>query len=76
VNIAKMDEGLKSGGVLLLVDSLGTGGSTPRPPRPELADYYAWLEGECGFKRQVFRTDYLFPDSETAAQATEFFFGT
>src|SRR5262249_23430218 len=41
----------------------------------ELAEYVAWLEGERGLARVAIRTDYLFPNMETAARTTGFFFG-
>lgn len=73
-NLAKMNDALVPGGALIVIETLGTGESTPRP-RPELAEYYAWLEKDCGFERRTLRTDYLFTDTESAARATEFFFG-
>ena len=74
-NLDRMNEALVPGGALVVIETLGTGESTPRPPRPELAEYYAWLENDCGFERRTLRTDYGFADSEAAARATEFFFG-
>ena len=73
--IAEMDRALQPGGTLIVIETLGTGRETPHPPSPELAEYFAWLEGEQGMRRDVIRTDYAFPDAETAAVATGFFFG-
>ena len=58
-----------------MIETLGTGEERPRPPSPELAEYYAWLEGEQGMERLAIRTDYRFPDAAAAARATGFFFG-
>jgi ubiquinone/menaquinone biosynthesis C-methylase UbiE len=63
------------GGVLIILETLTTGTLRPAPPTPELAEYYAWLEGEWSFARQAIATDYQFPSVEAAATQTEFFFG-
>jgi hypothetical protein len=60
----------------VIIETLGTGETTPRPPAAHLEEYYSWLENDRGFAKQVLRTDYQFSDSDTAARATEFFFGT
>jgi hypothetical protein len=58
-----------------VIETLGTGREEPLPPSPELAEYYAWLEEAHGMTRAAIRTDYAFPDVETAANVTGFFFG-
>lgn len=63
------------GGVLIIVETLTTGSLAPAPPTEPLAEYYAWLESEWGFRRQTIRTDYQFASVEEAATRTEFFFG-
>ncbi len=73
--LAEMDHALRPGGALIVIETLGTGAERPGPPGPELAEYYAWLEGEQGMERLALRTDYRFADPETAARATGFFFG-
>jgi len=73
--LAEMDRALRPGGTLIVIETLGTGEERPRPPRPESAEYYAWLEDEQGMERLAIRTDYRFPDPEAAARATGFFFG-
>jgi ubiquinone/menaquinone biosynthesis C-methylase UbiE len=73
--LAELARALRPGGTLIVIETLGTGEETPRPPTPELAEYYAWLEGEQGMERAAIRTDYRFPDSESAARALAFFFG-
>jgi ubiquinone/menaquinone biosynthesis C-methylase UbiE len=73
--LAGMERALCPGGTLVVIETLGTGEEEPRPPSPELAEYYAWLEGEQGMVRSVIRTDYRFADVAAAARATGFFFG-
>jgi ubiquinone/menaquinone biosynthesis C-methylase UbiE len=62
-------------GALVIMETLTTGSLTPAPPTAGLAEYYAWLENEWGFKRQTIATDYVFESVEAAAAQTEFFFG-
>jgi len=71
----QMERALSPGGALIVIETLGTGSEEPRPPNDDLAEYYAWLEGERGFARSAIRTDYLFDDVDTAAKTTGFFFG-
>jgi ubiquinone/menaquinone biosynthesis C-methylase UbiE len=73
--LSEMARGVREGGQLVVIETLGTGGSTPRAPNEGLAEYYAWLEGR-GFARTCVRTDYEFPDVETAAEVTGAFFGS
>ena len=73
--LGELDRALRPGGTLIVIETLGTGEERPRPPSPELAEYYAWLEGEQEMERLAIRTDYHFPDPEAAARATGFFFG-
>jgi hypothetical protein len=70
-----MARALRPGGALIVIETLGTGLEEARPPSPELAEYYAWLEGERGFSRRAIRTDYKFADASKAASAMGFFFG-
>jgi ubiquinone/menaquinone biosynthesis C-methylase UbiE len=71
----KMQAALAPGGVLAIIETLGTGHTTPMAPTPGLADYYRWLEQDRGFQRTALRTDYVFSDVETAASVTGAFFG-
>jgi SAM-dependent methyltransferase len=71
----RMTAALRPGGVLAVIETLGTGETEPRPPTPGLAAYYAWLEQERGLSRTVLVTDYAFADVETAATVTGAFFG-
>ena len=73
--LAEMERALKPGGTMIIIETLGSGSEHPAPPADELAEYYAWLEGEQGMRRESIRTDYLFPDVDAAANVTGFFFG-
>ena len=73
--LAEMSRVLTHDGTLVILETLGTGSTEPAPPRPELGEYYQWLEAEHGMTLLAIRTDYRFPDVETAARTTGFFFG-
>jgi uncharacterized protein len=70
----ELERNVRSGGTLVVIETLGTGSTEPAPPNAALAEYYAWLEGR-GFTRTAIATDYLFPDVETASAVLERFFG-
>jgi len=63
------------GGALVVMETMTTGALAPAPPSPVLAEYYTWLEGEWGFRREVIQTDYRFADVDEAVACTRFFFG-
>ena len=63
------------GGVVVILETLGTGSLSPAPPAIHLAEYYAWLENQRGYTRTQVRTDYLFDSVAEAVACTEFFFG-
>ena len=64
---------LRPGGMILIIESLGTGTEKPRPPE-HLEAYFAWLT-EAGFERGWTRTDYRFESLEEAVELSTFFFG-
>lgn len=64
---------LRPGGMVILVESLGTGTEKPRPPE-HLRRYFDWLT-ETGFERGWTRTDYRFESLEEAVELSTFFFG-
>ena len=66
---------VKPGGVLILIETLGTGCRTPHPPGPVLPLFFSWLEHERGFALKWIRTDYLFESAAKARELVEFFFG-
>jgi len=71
----EMHRVVRTGGVLMILETMTTGSLTPAPPSRELAEYYAWLEGEWNFNHEVIATDYQFEGVEQAVEYTEFFFG-
>lgn len=73
--VAEMARVTRSGGVAVIVETLGTGREQPQPPTPALAEYYAMLENELGFERRAIRTDYRFESPREAERLTRFFFG-
>ena len=73
--VDELTRAVRSGGAVVVVETLGTGFETPRAPNPGLAEYYAWLERERGFACRAIRTDYRFESVEEAARVTGFFFG-
>lgn len=73
--LSEMQRAVQPGGALIILETLTTGSLTPAPPSPELAEYYAWLEGDWGYRRDVIATDYQFASVDEAVEYTEFFFG-
>lgn len=64
---------LRSDGQILLIETLGTGELSPKPP-DHLLDYLKYLD-DLGFHRTWIRTDYRFADEPSARDLTGFFFG-
>ncbi len=64
---------LRPGGVLILIESLGTGFETPHRP-VVLETYLDYLDNH-DFHSTWIRTDYRFKDLEEAKRLTSFFFG-
>lgn len=73
--IAELLRVLRPGGLLVLIESLGTGNTTPKPPSAHHADYYAHLETHHGMTRAGIRTDYGFATVDEAVEVMGFFFG-
>jgi len=71
--LGEMQRVTAPGGTALIIETLGTGYSTPNAPA-ELRPYYQLLERE-GFNSVFIRTDYLFQNMEEAVDLTTFFFG-
>ncbi|HRZ13447.1 MAG TPA: class I SAM-dependent methyltransferase [Kiritimatiellia bacterium] len=71
--LAEMERVLRPGGRVILIETLGTGFTTPHPPDP-LAAYFSFLNTE-GFQRAWIRTDYRFRDRAEGVQLARFFFG-
>ena len=60
-------------GMMILLETLGTGCEYPDPP-VHLVPYYTYLETH-GFQRTWIRTDYQFDTLDQAETLTRFFFG-
>lgn len=73
--LAGIKRALKPGGTVILIETLGTGRETPKPPALKLEIYYRWLGTVHGFNTTWIRTDYLFQSAAEAAELTRFFFG-
>lgn len=73
--IAQMQRVLRPGGTIIIIETLGTGSTEPKPPHDTLAAYYQMLEAELGFQSTWARTDYQFDSLDQAAGLTSFFFG-
>jgi len=71
--LAEMGRAARPGGVLILLETQGTGFETPHPPE-HLQAYYRLL-AEKGFKSTWIRTDYQFDSLEQAVELASFFFG-
>lgn len=72
--VEEADRLVKSGGPVVLIETLGTGHEEPNPPE-DLVEYYRWLESDLGFDRTSIRTDYQFSSVTEAAEVTGSFFG-
>lgn len=72
--LAEMERLLRPGGVMILLETLGTGFETPTPPE-QLRPFYHWLETTHHFHHTWIRTDYHFANLEEAAELLGFFFG-
>ncbi len=72
--LAEMARLLRPGGMMVLLETLGTGFTSPQPPAA-LRPFYHWLEAEHGFQTTAIRTDYHFASLAEAAELLGFFFG-
>jgi ubiquinone/menaquinone biosynthesis C-methylase UbiE len=73
--VGEMERVTRPGGVLIIIETLGTGRTTPAAPTPALAEYYVWLETDQGFHQLEISTDYRFNNLPEAITLTGFFFG-
>lgn len=72
--LAEMRRVVRPGGTIVVVETLGTGHTEPR--RHAVLDrYFEHLESRHGLTRRWMRTDYEFPDVDTAAAVCGPFFG-
>ncbi|HVO38781.1 MAG TPA: class I SAM-dependent methyltransferase [Spirochaetia bacterium] len=65
---------LKPGGMLIIIETLGTGKKMPQAPGDILPVFYGFLERQLGFGATWIRTDYRFPSLVEARRLIEFFF--
>jgi ubiquinone/menaquinone biosynthesis C-methylase UbiE len=73
--LADMQRVLRPGGVMMIIDTLGTGFTTPQIVSPELGDYFEFLERDHGFRSTWVRTDYQFDSVDEAVHQLDWFFG-
>ncbi len=71
--LMEMQRVIHPGGMIILIETLGTGYENPQPPE-RLVPYYQYIES-AGFKHTWIRTDYRFEDLAEAEELTRFFFG-
>lgn len=64
---------LRPGGTILLIETQGTGYSSPNPP-PHLKNYFEYL-ARAGFTFSWIRSDYKFKNLDEAVSITKYFFG-
>ena len=72
--LAEMRRVLRPGGTIIIIETLGTGYTTPYRPE-KLAPYYFLLEAR-GFSSTWIRTDFRFESVTQAESLIGFFFGT
>jgi SAM-dependent methyltransferase len=73
--VTELDRLTKEGGRVVLVETMGTGVEAPYEGGHSLEPFDAFVRETLGFERHVVRTDYAFPDVESAASTLGFFFG-
>jgi ubiquinone/menaquinone biosynthesis C-methylase UbiE len=71
--LEEMKRVLRSGGMIVLLESLGTGNEAPIRLE-HVESTYQWLDAH-GFESTWIRTDYRFESVEEAAELAGFFFG-
>ncbi len=72
--LTEMERLLRPGGVMILLETLGTGFETPTPPE-HLRPFYHWLESENHLAHTWIRTDFHFASLVEATELLGFFFG-
>jgi SAM-dependent methyltransferase len=73
--INNAEKNVRSGGTVILIESLGTNVPVPGVKTKELRALYKTLVGNYGFSEEVISTDYRFESKKEAAQRMGFFFG-
>ena len=72
---AEVRNNLLPGGLVVLIETLGTNVPSPAAPHPRLAEFYSLLQSHYGLQQTVLSTDYRFPSVAEAADTLGFFFG-
>lgn len=73
--VAELDRVVRPGGLLVLVETMGTGVEAPFAGGHSLEPLHAFVTTELGFLHRVVRTDYAFASVDEAAETLGFFFG-
>lgn len=72
--VEEMKRVVRPGGVVILIETLGTGVISPEPPA-RFKKVYTYLEMEKEFKSEWLRTDYRFPTRDMAREIVAPVFG-
>ena len=72
---AQVRKNLIPGGLVVLVETLGTNAPSPAAPHPRLAEFYQILQSRFGLRQTAISTDYRFSSAAEAAAVLGFFFG-
>jgi len=73
--VSEMRRVTRSGGRIVVIESLGTGTTAPAPPSEALGEFHEWLVVEEGLDVEIIETDYQFGSVEQAASVMSGFFG-
>lgn len=73
--LANIERNLLPGGMMIIIETLGTAVPTPEVPHPLLSKFYEELQHVHSFRSQILRTDYQFDSPSRAADVLGFFFG-
>ena len=72
---AQVRKNLVPGGLVVLIETLGTNALSPAAPHPRLAEFYQLLQSRFGLRQTALSTDYRFASPAEAAEVLGFFFG-
>ena len=72
---AQARKNLVPGGLVVLIETLGTNALSPAAPHPRLAEFYELLQSRYGLRQTAISTDYRFTSVAEAAEVLGFFFG-
>ena len=75
VLIENASRNIVSGGVMVIVESLGTNVEKAEPPTEKLSIFLNEFSSKYKFHKTVINTDYKFPTNEDAVRIMGFFFG-